>query len=168
MLGDAEELYRLYHRMIFLYLLRLSGSVETAEELLQETFYQAIRGAATYRGEASPATWLCTIARNLFLNQVARQSRERERRQVADLDGLMDLQPGPESSLDRHDQQRRIAAVLALLPAQQRVALLLRDADGLAYQEIADLLGLSVANVKVTIHRARIRFRTLYSEQKEA
>lgn len=165
LIADTEELYRLHHRMVYFYLLRLSNSPTVAEELLQETFYYAIRGAASYRGEASPATWLCAIARRLWLNQLGRQRRERDRRSQEDLGLLADGATGPEGQTV---ERQTIARVLDALPEQQRVALLLRDSDGLSYEEVAEALGMTLANVKVTIHRARARFRALYLYEKEA
>lgn len=159
LIADAEALYRSCHRTVYLYLLRLSGSPDLAEDLLQETFYHAIRGAAGYRGEASPATWLCAIGRRLFLNQAARNSREESRRREADLSLV--AYPGYEVE-NQVIQRQAIERALVELPEQQRVALLLRDSDGLPYEEIAEALGLSLSNVKVTIHRARLRFRSLY------
>lgn len=167
LIADTEALYRQYHQIVFAYLLRLSGSPESAEELLQETFYHAIRAAATYRGDSAPATWLCAIARRLFANQVKRWSRERERRGAAPWEALPDPGEGPEPHALRREQRAHIDRVMAELTETQRMALLLRDADGLPYDTIAEMLGISLANVKVTIHRARQQFRVRYLEQKE-
>ncbi|HWI60908.1 MAG TPA: RNA polymerase sigma factor [Symbiobacteriaceae bacterium] len=167
LIADAEALYRSYHRIVFAYLLRLSGSQEAAEELLQETFYHAIRGAATYRGDSPPSTWLCAIARRLFLNQVRRWSRERARRGDAPWLDLTDPGEGPESAALRHELREQIHDVMENLPETQRLALLLRDADGLPYETIAEMLGMTLANVKVTIHRARLHFRAAYILTKE-
>jgi len=168
LIADAEALYRNYHRTVFAYLVRLSGSQEAAEELLQETFYNAIRSAATYRGDSPPATWLCAIARRLFLNQIKRWSRERHRRGDTPWQELTDPGEGPEAALLRRELRSRIDQIVESLPETQRMALLLRDADGLPYETIAEMLGLTLANVKVTIHRARSRFRAAYDTQKRS
>lgn len=164
MIADMEQLYRLYHRPVYLYLLRLSGSPSMAEDLLQETFYRAMRSALSFRGEASVTTWLCAIARRLFLTEFAKQKREQDRSTSLE----PDLIPHGRLSLDAHVSQRdQIERTLQGLTEQQRVALLLRDADGLSYQEVADAMGLSLANTKVIIHRARLRFRLRYQEGEE-
>ncbi len=165
LIADAEELYELHHRTVYLYLLRLCGSPDLAEDLLQESFYRAIRGAAGYRGDASPATWICAIGRRLFLNHLARQKRESGRRSELDLELLSDPDKGPEGTIV---QRQLIARALEGLTEEQRIALLLRDADGLSYQEIADVLGRSLPNTKLIIHRARVRFRDRYVKQGEA
>jgi len=162
LIRDTAELYNQYHRIVYAYLLRLTGSTDTAEELMQETFYRAIRGAASYRGDCPPAGWLCTIARRLYADQVRRWSRDRDRRGEVEWSALPDLGEGPEAAALRHEVRAHITAVLQDLPETNRMALLLRDADGLPYETIADILGMSLANVKVTIHRARLRFRVAY------
>jgi RNA polymerase sigma factor (sigma-70 family) len=167
LLRDTEALYAHYHGMLFAYLLRLTGSAEAAEELLQETFYRAIRGAASYRGDAPPAGWLCAIARRLYADQVGRWSRERARRGEVSWEQLADPASGPEAAALNRETRSRIDKVMAELPETQRLALLLRDADGLAYETIADMLGLTLANTKVTIYRARLRFRAAYTAQEE-
>lgn len=162
LIRDAAELYNQYHRIVYAYLLRLTGSQDAAEELMQETFYRAIRGAGGYRGDCPPTGWLCTIARRLYVDQVRRWSRDRDRRGEVEWATLPDLGEGPESAALRREQRERIARVMQSLPETNRMALLLRDADGLPYETIAEILGMSLANVKVTIHRARLRFRAAY------
>jgi RNA polymerase sigma-70 factor (ECF subfamily) len=168
LVGDVEALYSRYHGIVYAYLLRLSGSPEAAEELLQDTFYHAIRAAATYRGESAPSTWLCAIARRLFLNQLKRWNRERDRRGTAPWEALPDPGEGPESATLRRELQTHIDQIFTQLPETQRMALLLRDADGLPYETVAEMLGLSLANVKVTIHRARLKFRELYAQSQRS
>ncbi len=60
-----------------------------------------------------------------------------------------------------------IDKVMEELPETQRLALMLRDADGLAYETVAEMLGLTLANTKVTIHRARLRFRAAYNAEEK-
>lgn len=167
LVADAEALYEQYHRIVYAFLFRLSGSPEVAEDLLQETFYRAIRGAAGYRGESPPAGWLCAIARRLYADQVKRWSKERSRRGEVSWDLIPDGREGPEAEALREERWTQIQAVLAQLPEPQRLALMLRDWDGLPYETIADMLDLSLSNTKVTIHRARVRFRSIYEAQKE-
>ena len=163
---DAEAFYQQHHRPVYAFLLRLTGSPETADDLLQETFYRAFKGAASYRGE-SPVGWLCTIARRAFADQVQRWERERGRQGAVAWEQIPDPAPGPEAAVLSGERQARIAGILQTMPEPQRMALLLRDFDGLAYETIAEILGLSLANVKVTIHRARARFRAEYLASKE-
>jgi RNA polymerase sigma-70 factor (ECF subfamily) len=157
-----EELYRLYREPLLRYLQRLCGSPEQAEELAQETFIKAYTGLLAFRGECSVATWLFRIARNLYLNSLRRPSPAR-----IDTDELLAIPDSgsygdPEQQIAAGERRDRIGMALAQLPEQQRSVLLLRDAEGLAYIEIADVLGISLAAVKVSLFRARNAFRQAY------
>jgi RNA polymerase sigma-70 factor (ECF subfamily) len=145
------------------YLYRLCGSTDQAEELTQEAFIRAYTGLLTFRGKCSVATWLFRIARNTYLNSLRRPSPTR-----IDTDELLAI-PDQGSANDpvrqyaAVEQRGLIALALAQLPEQQRSVLLLRDAEGLAYVEIADVLGISLAAVKVNLFRARNAFRAAYA-----
>ena len=157
-----ETLYDLYQQPIQRYLYRLCGSAEQAEELAQETFLRAYTGLLTFRGSSSVATWLYRIARNSYLNSLRRPVSTK-----IDTDKLLAI---PDTT-DFGDPVRRYAAgeqrnliemALAQLPEQHRSILLLRDAEGLAYTEIADVLGISVPAVRMKLFRARNTFRAAY------
>jgi len=158
-----EELYRQYRGAGQRYLYQLCGSAELSEELTQETFIKALTGLLTFRGECSVATWLFRIARNVYINSLRRPDPQR-----VDTDEFLGI---PDSAADS-DPVRRYAAseqrdmiglALAQLPEKQRSILLLRDSQGLAYAEIAEVLGISLAAVKVNLFRARSAFRLAYS-----
>ena len=163
-----ETLYDLYHQPIQRYLYRLCGSAEQAEELAQETFLKAYTGLLTFRGSSSVATWLYRIARNSYLNSLRRPVSTH-----IDTDKLLAI---PDTT-DFGDPVRRYAAgeqrtlietALAQLPEQHRSILLLRDAAGLAYTEIADVLGISVPALRMKLFRARNTFRVAYRRMSPA
>lgn len=159
-----EVLYDQYHQPIQRYLYRLCGSADQAEELAQETFLKAYTGLLTFRGACSVATWLYRIARNSYLNSLRKPA-------AAKIDTVTLLAiPDP---TDFGDPVQRYAAgeqcnlieiALAGLPEQQRSILLLRDAEELAYVEIADVLGLTVPAVRMKLFRARNAFRSAYRQ----
>lgn len=160
--GDLEQLYRRYRGPVLHYLQGLCGSPEVAEELTQETFIRACAGILTFRGEASVATWLFRIARNVYLNSVRRPPSTRI--DTEDLLALPDHgQYGdPVRRLDASEQRGRIALAMAQLSEKQRSILILRDVEQLSYAEIADVLEISLAAVKVNLFRARNTFRAAY------
>jgi RNA polymerase sigma-70 factor (ECF subfamily) len=159
---SLEDLYRDYREPLRRYLHRLCGSVDQAEELTQEAFVKAYTGLLTFRGNCSVATWLFRIARNTYLNSLRRPNPTH-----IDTDELLAIpdQAGASDPVRQYaavEQRGQIALALAQLPEQQRSVLLLRDAEGLAYVEIADVLGISLAAVKVNLFRARNAFRAAY------
>ena len=162
-LDSLEQLYQRYRRPVQHYLYQLCGSADQAEELTQETFIRAHIGLLAFRGDCSVATWLFRIARNLYLKSLRRPSPAR-----IDTDELLAI---PDRAADGDPVQRYaaseqrdlIALTLAQLPEKQRSILLLRDAEGLAYDEIARVLEISLAAVKVNLFRARAAFRAAYA-----
>jgi RNA polymerase sigma-70 factor (ECF subfamily) len=161
-LSSLEELYQRYRRPVQQYLYQLCGSADQAEELTQETFIRAHTGLLAFRGDCSVATWLFSIARNLYLKSLRRPSPIR-----IDTDELLAIpdrtaDADPVRQYAASEQRDLIALTLAQLPEKQRSILLLRDAEGLAYDEIARVLGISLAAVKVNLFRARAAFRAGY------
>jgi RNA polymerase sigma-70 factor (ECF subfamily) len=159
---SLEDLYQHYRGPVQQYLYRLCGSADLSEELAQETFIKACAGLLSFRGDCSVATWLFRIARNLYLNSLRRPDPAR-----IDTDELLAIPDSarhgdPAERYAAGERRDQIGQALAQLPEQQRSVLLLRDAEGLAYIEIADVLGISLAAVKVNLFRARNAFRQAY------
>jgi RNA polymerase sigma-70 factor, ECF subfamily len=162
-LRALDELYRRYRGPIQHYLYQLCGSVDLAEELTQVTFVKACTGLLTFRGDCSVATWLFRIARNAYLDSLRRPDPRR-----IDTDELLAIPDraadgDPARSYAAAEQRSLIGMTLAQLPERQRTILLLRDAEGLAYAEIADVLSISLAAVKINLFRARAAFRAAYA-----
>jgi RNA polymerase sigma-70 factor, ECF subfamily len=158
---------------------RLLGSVDEAEDLVQETFLRAWKGRAAFRGDASPRTWLYRIATNACLDHLARAERRvlpsdlltagepgavpTARSDVAWLQPYPDrLLPagscGPEpdaAAIDRETIELAFIAALQHLPASQRAVLILRDVAGWPAKDTAGLLGVSVASANSALLRAR-------------
>jgi RNA polymerase sigma-70 factor, ECF subfamily len=159
---SLEALYERYRGPVQRYLFQLCGSADQAEELAQETFANACAGLLGFRGDCSVATWLFRIARNAYLNSLRRPSPARidtdELLAIPDAGGYGD----PVHRYAAREQRDAIGLALAQLPERQRSLLLLRDAEGLSYAEIADVLELSLSAVKVNLFRARNAFRAAY------
>ena len=144
------ELYRQYAPDVFRFALYLSGERAEAEDLTSETFVRAWTAPEPVR-MSTVKGYLFTIARNLFL-----QGRRRTRRQSELVDVHADPGPGPEVRADRDSELRVVLAALMRLPEIDRAALLMRAGDEMPYEDIARALGISLASVKVKIHRARL------------
>ena len=75
MTHKGEDFYELYAQSVYRYLFSLIGEADTAEELTQETFYQALKSIDTYRGESTPQVWLCAIAKRLWFKELEHRKR---------------------------------------------------------------------------------------------
>ena len=151
--GDTaafEELVRRYEAPVYRVAVRMLGADADAQDATQETFVRAWRGLARFRADSAVGTWLYRIATNRCLTVLA------SRRPTVVLD---DELPGrsedPARVAERHAQMDAISAAVAALPGDQRAALVLRDYEGLSYDEVADVLQIGVGAVKSRIHRAR-------------
>ncbi len=172
-----RELVEPYRRELHLHCYRLLGSLQDAEDIVQETLLAAWRGLSRFEERASLRTWLYRIATNRCLN--ALRDRRRRPREVpsmpeppsptrmaepmwldpypdALLEGLADSAPGPEASYEsREALGLAFAAGLQHLPPRQRAALVLREVLGFRTAEVADMLETSEASVKGALQRAR-------------
>jgi RNA polymerase sigma-70 factor, ECF subfamily len=152
---EFSALYKRYAPDVFRFALYLSRDQHEAEDITSETFVRAWTSPEPIR-LTTVKGYLFTIARNLYL-----QSLRKRRCHVPIEDELCD--PGPDPS-DRVQQSSQIGVVLdglQRLPEIDRSALLMRVRDGMAYAEIARALGITLASVKVKIHRARIALLSL-------
>jgi RNA polymerase sigma-70 factor (ECF subfamily) len=158
-----DALYQRYQRPIGGYLFQLCGSADLAEELTQETFVRACAGWPGFRGESAVATWLFRIARNTYLQSLRRPAATRI--PTDDLLAIPDAgnSGDPVGQFTAHEQRTLIGLALAQLPEKQRSILLLRDAEELSYAEIASVLEISLAAVKINLYRARQSFRAVYA-----
>ena len=165
--GDAgafEELIGAHSPRIYRLLVRMLGNAADAEEVVQETFLKAWRALPGFRGQAQFSTWLFRIAVNEGNRRLARVSRER----TVPLDdvalAIPDLGKGPAARAEDAELEAHLERFLAELPPDYRVAVVLRDIQGLANEEAAELLGLELANFKSRLHRGRMAIRRRVEE----
>jgi RNA polymerase sigma-70 factor (ECF subfamily) len=140
---------------------RMCGNREDAEDLVQETFLSAWRAWSSFRGESSPKTWLYAIASRVCLHKRRRRSGEPKR-----FLSIEEVLPGPESPrplpsdlADQTAARERVRLAILRLPPAYRMALVLKDIQGLSLEEIARALKLKVPTVKTRIHRGRLALR---------
>jgi RNA polymerase sigma-70 factor, ECF subfamily len=157
--GDArafEELVTIHQHRVFGVALRMLGSRAEAEEIAQETFLRAHRALADFRGEARLGTWLYGIASRLCLNRLASGPRRHERSDEVAL--LQQPAEGADAvaTLEQRELQAALHEAVGALPEERRIVVVLRDLEGLAYEEIAEVLGLPLNTVRSRLHRARL------------
>ncbi len=152
-----EEIYRTHEEMVFNLCLRLSGDRERAADLSQEVFLRVYRHLGKFQGRSSLKTWVYRVALNHCRSRLARRrppSRPGEDDEER-LARVADSRRGPEEKALANDEARRVERALAGLPRPFREAVVLRDLEGLAYDEIAEVLGTRLGTVRSRIARGR-------------
>ncbi len=149
-MDELSALYRRYAPDVFRFALYLSRDRDEAEDITSETFVRVWASPEPIR-MATVKGYLLTIARNLYLQRV-----RRSRRHVQLEDELPDPRPDPLVQAERSSEVGAVLAGLERLPETDRAALLMRAVHDMPYQEIARSLGITLAAVKVKIHRARL------------
>ena len=149
-----EELVITYQHRVFGVALRMLGNAAEAQEVAQEAFIRAHRGLAEFRGDAKLSTWLYAITSRLCLNRLATGER-RLRRQGEET--LLRLAGGetPDVAVERGELEAALHRAIAELPEERRIVVVLRDLEGLPYEEIAEVLDLELGTVRSRLHRAR-------------
>jgi len=163
-----ERLMRKHQKSVINTIYRFIGNRADAEELAQDVFLRVYNSAQKYKPKAKFSTWLYKIVTNLCLNELRRKSFE-----TIPLDDLSEETSGfidakqapPDIVLERKELAFRFKKSVESLPKKQRMALILREYDGLSYKEIAEAMGCSVASVQSRLQRARTTLKeklTLY------
>lgn len=147
-------LYRRYSQRIYTYCRKIIGESTTAEDLLQETFVKLLESGRQHRVIENFPAYLMTIARNLCLSH-----RARSKRQFVEVEDFhLSYQDVP---YEQRELLQLIQASLELLPEDYREAFVLREYNGLSYNEIAEVIGESLDVVKVRIFRAKKKLRDI-------
>ena len=173
--GDLDafnSLVEIHQRAVFNLCLRMIGNHASAEDGTQDAFLSAYRGIHTYQGPSFRA-WLLRIAANAATDEL----RRRGRRPALSLDvpppgsdepiDVPDRTPGPETQTLRLEQQELVQTALLALPADQRLAVVLCDMQGFAYDEIAAATQVSIGTVKSRIARGREKLRAAWLHQEQ-
>lgn len=161
---EFHDLIRPYERGVYVMALSLLQNEADAEDAAQEAFLKAFRNLASFRGDAKFSTWLISIA----LNEARSRLRSQKNVKIESLDEspdgqgqvapalLRDWREIPSDALERKEIRLLLQHAVADLPPIYREVFLLRDVEELSVNESAEALGITVASVKVRLHRARI------------
>jgi RNA polymerase sigma-70 factor (ECF subfamily) len=158
-------LFSVHFPKLFRVLDRLSGDPDLAADLAQETFVRLYRRGAL---PESPASWLITVAMNLYRNAASKQTRRlRLLTRHRSAESLSDPEPSPDRSVSASEARARVRAALGSLPEREQRLLLLR-AEGFSYRDIAEALRMNPASVGTLLARAKVAFREVYEEACDA
>lgn len=167
--GDLDafnQLVDLHQRSVFALCVRMIGDAAAAEDAAQDAFISAYRNIASFRGENFRA-WLMRITANACTDELRRRRRRPSVSLEAPAPGhdepldFPDAAAGPEALALSAEAQTRVQEALARLPADQRLAVVLCDIEGYAYEEIAEVMRVSLGTVKSRIARGREKLRGL-------
>lgn len=165
--GDIDAYGKIvgrYRGRLYNFVFRFVSDKETAEDIVQETFLRAFRKRKEYRAIANFSTWLFTIAGNLAKSELRRRKRWRlfslHRDDESDTGmELPDETFRPDKVAESSLADDQIQDAIASLPENYRQVILLRDVEGMAYQEIAEIVDCPVGTVKSRVNRARLKLQ---------
>lgn len=145
--------YENYHKTLFTYLMRMTGDYHLASDIMQESFTRCLE---RYEGKELKGSLLFTIARHTLFDQLRNRRRNTELREDP-----IDPSRSQEQDLMVKLEYRQVLKALHGLNPDERDILALAISDGLSYRDVASIVGISVENVKVRVHRARHKLKKI-------
>lgn len=147
-----DAAYREYAVMVYKFLLSLCYEEELAEELTQETFYQAVRSVDRYDGSCKVSTWLCQIAKHLWYREMERRKRKGTSELTADMESL---EKPVEEQLTLKEEKMELFRKVHVLDEISKGIVLLRVTGAFSFKKIAELFGKNENWARVTYYRAK-------------
>ena len=171
--GDLESFNQLilrWERPIYAFAYRVIGREEDARDVCQDTFLRAFRSLSGFRGQAKFSSWLYQIAMNLCRDWMRRQRRAPTVQMAEGADPAeLAAEGGPVESIEDLVARRELSAVveeaMALLPEEQRTAIVLKEYHGMTFQEIATLQGCPLSTVKTRLYQGLTVLRRLLEKE---
>ena len=150
-MDNMDSIYRSYAQTVYKFLLAQCRDPDLAEELTQETFYQAVQSIGRFDGSCKVSTWLCQIAKHLWYQHLRKHRRE------APLPEELPETPAPsaEEGLLAQEDRLDLLRLIHALPEPQRELVYLRAFGGLSFREIGDVLGRTEVWARVTFYRCK-------------
>ena len=149
---EMDAAYREYAVMVYKFLLSLCYEEELAEELTQETFYQAVRSVDRYDGSCKVSTWLCQIAKHLWYREMERRKRKGTSELTADMESL---EKPVEEQLTLKEEKMELFRKVHVLDEISKEIVLLRVTGAFSFKEIAELFGKNENWARVTYYRVK-------------
>ena len=163
-MNTIEELYNTYFHDVYLYMMSLSKNEEISEEITQETFFRAMKSLDKFEGKSSIKTWLCQIARNLFINHIKKQKRFSDDELPAD---IPDVKADFVEKISDNSEAVSIHKILHNLEEPYKEVFSLRVFSELSFKQIADIFGKTESWARVTFHRGKLKISEKLEEKYE-
>ncbi len=162
-----EEIYRASSRYVFSVAYRITGNSQDAEEVTQDVFVKVYRKLGTFAFKSAFSTWLYRIAMNAAINLYRKKSKERGRNLPFD-DGIDSKKFSGENEtlreMEKKESETLVRSMLESLTEGQRACVVLKDIEGLKYEEVATALGINLNTVRSRLSRAREKLTSLYGK----
>ena len=158
-LNELEKMCRLHYKYVKSYALSLCLDESLAEDITQETFYNAIKKIDTFKNECKIETWLCSIARNIFLNS----KRKKQAENISDYPNLV-ADSTPEENVIKNENVKRILAEAVNLETPYKEVFYMKTLGDMPYSTIADVFDKTENWARVTYFRAKKQIEERMSE----
>lgn len=175
-----SDLLERYQRRVFGVCYRMTGNADDAADLTQDTLVKVMTNLDRFHGRSAFSTWVIRIAMNVTLSHLRRERKRRETLQsgrigdaakTAPMSGGGDHEKMGElsnaRSVEQDEMSRRLTTGLAAISEEYRALLILRDVNGLEYQQIAEVFAIPIGTVKSRLFRARLALRKILAEHEE-
>lgn len=166
-----DELVSRYQARLYNAASRLVDNPEDAADVVQDAFLNAYQSLHTFKGDAEFFTWLYRIAFNAAIS-LKRKKRAAMSLDAAGPDGVIDpddpseyIKPG--AALERSEEESQLQAAMIRLSNEHREVLILKDIEGMKYEDIAEILGVPIGTIRSRLHRARLELRELLEGEGE-
>lgn len=159
-----EEIYKEYSKIVYSYLISLTNNPEIAEELMQETFYSAVKNINKYRGEAALKTWLCRIAKNKWLDYLKKIKQTNETR-IDEIEEKFLLVNSFEEEFSNKEAVIDLYKKIHKLDEKTREVIYLRIRADLSFKEIGTIMGQSEQWSRVTFYRAKVKLKEEFENE---
>lgn len=166
--GELQQvtlLFERYHKRIFNFLARMTMDRDLAEDLTQNVFLRIIKYRTSYREGNKFQSWIYQVARNVFSDHY--QAHKSKFSEFVDVNKISDHMADREESQEQDEKEKLLHRSMAKLTEEQRELLVLTRFQQLKYEEVAQIMDTTVANIKVKVHRAIAKLREYYFEMEK-
>lgn len=165
---DMDIIYKRYYRDVLFYAKSLSGNIDIAEEVTQNTFCKAIQAANKFRGDCDVRVWLCKIAKNDYLNYMRKQKKLVSNEKTEEfILNTPDVTEPVQNRLEDIETAEEIQQILAELEEPYHEVFVLRVLHDMSYDKIAQAYGKTESWARVTYHRAKMKIWDELERQQE-